>query len=99
MPQYYFHVRDETGFTPDLEGQELPDLAAARNEATSAARELLGEKLLHGGSLNHRTIEIADTNGEVVGQVNSRDILFEDGDFRTYPDDVTHSAPRNFPRE
>jgi len=99
MPQFYFHVRDESGFTPDLEGQELPDLDAARGEATSAARELLGEKLLHGGSLNHRVIEIADASGAVVGQVNSRDILFQDGDFRSYPDDVTHSAPKNSPRE
>ena len=99
MPQFYFHVRDENGFTPDLEGQELPDLDAARSEATCAAREILGEKLLHGGSLNHRTIEIADANGDVVGQINSRDILFQDGDFRSYADDVTQSAPRNFPRE
>jgi hypothetical protein len=99
MPQFFFHVRDESGFTPDLEGQELPDVDAAHKEATCAAREILGEKLLHGGSLNHRIIEIADTSGAVVGQVNSRDILFEDGDFRSYTDDVTHSAPKNSPRE
>jgi hypothetical protein len=32
---------------------------------------MLGEKLLHGGSLNHRTIEIADETGHVVDVVSS----------------------------
>ena len=99
MPQFYFHIRDEDGLTRDAEGQDLPDLEAARREAVSAAREILGEKLLHGGTLNHRTIEIADAAGDVVGQINSRDVLFEDGHFRSYTDDVTQSAPTNSPRK
>ena len=97
MPQFYFHVRDETGFTRDPEGQNLPDAEAARREAVSATREILGETLLHGGALNHRTIEIADADGHVVGRVNSRDVLFQDGQFRSYSDDVTQSAPANRP--
>jgi hypothetical protein len=97
MPQFYFHVRDADGLTRDPEGQELPDLDTARREAVSAAREILGEKLLHGGSLNGRTIEITDESGQVMGQVNSRDILFQDGNFRIYTDDVTQSAPTNRP--
>lgn len=99
MPQFYFHVQDESGYTPDPEGQDLPDAEAARREAVSATREILGETLLHGGALNHRTIEIADEHGHVVGRVNSRDVLFEDGHFRTYTDDVTQSAPTNAPRK
>ena len=99
MPQFYFNVQDETGFTPDPEGQDLPDAQAARREAVSATREILGETLLHGGALNHRTIEITDENGHVVGHVNSRDVLFQDGQFRSYSDDVTQSAPANRPSE
>ena len=99
MPQFYFHVRDESGFTPDPESQDLPDLEAARREAVSTAPEILGEKLLHGGSLNHRTIEIADEAGQVVDRINSRDVLFQDGHLRTYTDDVTQSAPTNSPRK
>ena len=60
MPRYYFHVREGSTLNRDEEGQELPDAEAARQEAISAGREILGEKLLHGGSLNGRTIEIAD---------------------------------------
>ena|SRR6187455_3276375 len=97
MPQFYFHVQDESGYTLDPEGQELPDAEAARREAVSATREILGETLLHGGALNHRTIEIADEDGHVVGRVNSRDVLFQDGQFRSYSDDVTQSAPANRP--
>jgi len=97
MPQFYFHVQDESGYTLDPEGQELPDAEAARREAVSATREILGETLLHGGALNHRTIEIADEHGHVVGRVNSRDVLFEGGEFRSYSDDVTQSAPANRP--
>jgi len=97
MPRYFFHVREGSSFHRDDEGQELPDAEAARQEAVNAVREMLGEKLLHGGSLNHRTIEIADETGHVVDEVNSRDVLFHKGGFRSYSDDVTHSAPVNRP--
>ena len=99
MPRYFFHVREGSTLSRDAEGQELPDVEAARKEAISASREILGEKLLHGGSLDSRTIEIADETGHIVDVVNSRDVLFKGGQFRTYSDDVTQSAPVNSPRK
>jgi len=98
MPRYYFHVREGSEISKDVEGQELLDVDAARKEAVSASREILGEKLLHGGSLNHRTIEIADETGRVVDVVSSNDVLFQGGKLRSYPDDVTQSAPVTQPR-
>lgn len=102
MPRYFFHVRDGSELSRDLEGQELPDTEAARAEAINAGREMLGEKLLHGGSLNHRQIEIADESGHVVDVVRARDVLLKHGELRSYPDDVTQSAPvateRNTPQ-
>jgi hypothetical protein len=97
MPRYFFHVREGSSFHRDEEGQELPDAEAARQEAVNTSREMLGEKLLHGGPLNHRTIEIADETGHVVDEINSRDVLFHKGVFRSYSDDVTQSAPKNDP--
>ena len=97
MPRYFFHVREGGDLFRDTEGQDLPNADAARNEAVAATREILGEKLLHGGSLNHRSIEIADETGHVVDEINSRDALFQNGRFRTYSDDVTQSAPKNEP--
>ncbi|HEY0265962.1 MAG TPA: hypothetical protein VGC16_04375 [Rhizomicrobium sp.] len=99
MPRYFFHVREGSTLSRDLEGQELPDAEAARREAISASREILGDKLLHGGSLNSRTIEIADETGHVVDVVSSGDVLFNGGRLQTYADDVTQSAPVNLPRE
>jgi hypothetical protein len=97
MPRYFFHIREGSSFHRDEEGQELPNAEAARTEAINAAREMLGEKLLHGGTLNHRSIEIADETGYVVDEINSRDILFQNGRFKSYSDDVTQSAPKNEP--
>jgi hypothetical protein len=97
MPRYYFHVREGSTLTRDLEGQELADAEAARYEAIAAIREILGEALLHGGALDGRSIEIADgaEHGHVVDVVKSREALFQDGQFRVYSDDVTQSAPKN----
>jgi hypothetical protein len=94
MSRYFFHVRDSDGdVSHDGEGQEFPDLKAAREEAINANREILGERLLHGGSLNHRQIEIADESGKVLEAITSQDVLFRDGQLRSFSDDVTKSAP------
>jgi hypothetical protein len=99
MSRYFFNVRDTDGdVSRDIEGQELPDLDAARAEAISANREMLGERLLHGGSLDHRKIEIADESGKILVSIDSRDVLFRDGQFQDYPDDVTKSAPTGLAR-
>jgi hypothetical protein len=97
MPQYFFHVREGSTLSRDTEGQELPNAEAARQEAISASREILGDKLLHGGSLNGRTIEIADETGHIVDVVTSSDVLFKGDQYRSYSDDVTQSAPVNRP--
>jgi hypothetical protein len=93
MPLYYFHVREGSTLSRDVEGQDLPNADAARREAIATSREILGEKLLHGGSLDHRTIEISDETGHVVDVVNASDVLFKAGELRSYSDDVTQSAP------
>jgi hypothetical protein len=99
MPRYFFHVREGDTLHTDSEGQELADAPAARLEAINTCREILGEKLLHGGELNGRIIEIADESGQVLDRVGSNDVLYRDGEFRSYADDVTQSAPVNAPRE
>jgi hypothetical protein len=98
MPRYFFHVREGSDLNRDSEGQICPDAEAARREAINAVREIMSEKLLHGGALNHRSIEIADETGHVVDVVNSRDVLFKAGRFRSYFDDVTHSASAKTPQ-
>ncbi len=99
MPRYFFNVREANGeIGRDTEGQELPDLEAARSEAISANREILGEWLLHGGKLDPRQIEITDKNGTILATIKTGDVLFRDGEFRSYSDDVTKSAPTGLAR-
>ncbi len=94
MPRFYFHVRSgDDDVSRDLEGQDLSDLEAARQEAVRVNREILGERILHGGSLHGRRIEIADEQGAILGVVNTTDILFQDDQLRAFDDDVTKSAP------
>jgi hypothetical protein len=94
MTRFFFHVRDDgDDVSRDTEGQELPDLEAARQEALNSNREMLGERLLHGGSLDHRQIEIANEQGEVLAVLNTEDTLYQKGELRSFSDDITKSAP------
>ena len=68
MPRFFFHVRNSGGdIGHDTEGQELPDLDAAQREAINTNREMLGERLLNGGSPDHRQIEIANATWRGAG--------------------------------
>ena len=55
MPKFYFHIYNSEEIR-DPEGAELPTLAAAKMEATKAARELMAEDLTTTGeiTLSHR---------------------------------------------
>lgn len=89
MSKYYFHVRDGAELNRDPEGQELPNLESARREALNTAREMISERLLHGGSLNHKQIEIADETGHVVDVVHTQEAVLKNGELRSYSDDIT----------
>ena len=93
MTRFFFNVRDGADLSRDREGQDCANAEAARREAINAGREMLGERLLHGGALNHRQIEIADETGHVVDVLTISDVLFSNGKFQSYDDDVTKSAP------
>ena len=69
VPHFYFHVFDDYE-TPDDEGTDLRDVAAARLWAMKAARVLMCETLTNNGRvvLQHR-IEIEDEDRSVVDKV------------------------------
>jgi hypothetical protein len=66
MPRYFFHRRSASGFIEDLEGEDLSDLGAAREEAIEAARELMSEEVRKGIAPNGSCFEIADESGNVL---------------------------------
>ena len=72
MARYFFHVRDGANFIEDAEGVELPDLGAVREEAMSAAREMLAEKLYRGEVLDGQKFVVMDGAGDVVDEIPFR---------------------------
>jgi hypothetical protein len=60
MPRFYFHVCNGTGFVPDEEGQELPDVDAARREAVRSARSIMASDVQRGMLDLSSFIEIED---------------------------------------
>jgi Mg-chelatase subunit ChlI len=93
MPRYFFHVRGADGeISRDIEGQDLPDLDAAKAEAVNSHREMLSEHLLHGGSRSQCEIAIAGQDGDVLAVVTAKDVLLHRGRVRDFRDDITKSA-------
>lgn len=97
MPRFYFNVREGQNLYRDPQGQELADFEAARKEALNSSREIIAERILHGGAIDSRTIEIADEAGAVVDTVETREVLMGRDGFRSFADDVTQSAPKPKP--
>ena len=65
MLRFFFHVRDESEFTPDDEGQLFPDLKAARAEALRAI-EVLADDLPPDFAERNIAFEITDERGHIV---------------------------------
>jgi hypothetical protein len=69
VPRYFFNARSGTSFTQDWEGQDLPSLDAARDEAVKAAEEFWGD-LSPDITREALEIEISDEAGEKLTTVN-----------------------------
>lgn len=66
MARYYLNLRNGGGYVEDLEGQELPDLAAARLQAIEGIRSVLSEEARRGEIDLCGSIEIADGEGNIL---------------------------------
>ncbi|CAO4153172.1 DUF6894 family protein [Methylorubrum extorquens] len=75
MPRYYFHIRYGDQVIEDWDGSELPDLAAALQEAKEGARAVLSEKVLKGEVADGQRFEIADETGTVLATLPLKAVL------------------------
>jgi hypothetical protein len=75
MTRYFFNVRSGSTYIPDTEGQEHADLGAAKEEAETAAREIVSEAVKYGNVIDSREFEITDAEGTVCATVPFRDML------------------------
>ena len=65
MARYYFHIRDGKDL-PDAVGTELPNLAAVRQEAISAAGEMLRDVASVWTGEEWRMTVLDDTGAQVL---------------------------------
>lgn len=65
MPLFYFHRRSGSVSCDDPDGSDLPDLAAAREEALAAARDLWAEAIVRNEDLSDSRFVIADPQGKL----------------------------------
>ena len=67
MPRYFFHFRNRSSLKEDDEGEELADLAAAKDAAMMSAKELIADGLLGGEAvLTGCSFEICDEAGGLL---------------------------------
>ena len=66
MGRFYFQLRAGDELLTDDEGQDWPDLSAARREAEQAARELLAEAIRAGKEEIPEAFVIADEDGREI---------------------------------
>jgi hypothetical protein len=74
MPLFHFNSRTGDVMLPDLEGEDLPDLAAARTVAMSSAREALAEAVKFGDTPPD-IIQVTDSEGNEVAIVTLMEVL------------------------
>jgi len=66
VPRFFFHLRDHVHSIIDPDGDELPDLSAAKQKALSAARELLSAEIKTGLIDLRFRVDVEVEAGQVV---------------------------------
>jgi hypothetical protein len=66
MPMYFFHHQKAGQLITDDEGDDLPNLAAARDEAIQSARELTAHAARDGRDVREDSFVVVDDLGQTV---------------------------------
>jgi hypothetical protein len=66
MPLFFFNIREGEELIRDPDGSDLPDAAAARAEAITAARSLLAAAVILGRLPLEHAIEVTDEHAAGV---------------------------------
>ncbi|HEX4174090.1 MAG TPA: hypothetical protein VHY82_16600 [Acetobacteraceae bacterium] len=75
MVKFYFNLQTDGAVSEDPEGTDLPDLEAARQEATNAAREMAAAAVRASNENPADCILIADASGRVLVTVSLADMI------------------------
>jgi hypothetical protein len=74
MPHFYFHLRQGEEIIEDGEGQDLPDVAAAQNEALKSLREMAAQRILSGDDFPDSFL-VTDADGNEITSVPMASVL------------------------
>jgi hypothetical protein len=77
MGRFYFHLRADDHVSHDDQGQDLPDLFAARREAIQSAREILAGAIRAGYTSVPDAVVIIDEAGRLLETVRLATVLPE----------------------
>lgn len=69
MSRFYFHIRLRDQIVVDHEGSDLPDPAAAREEALASARQILADVIRSGSEDFPEAFVITDCEGRELDTV------------------------------
>lgn len=75
MPRFYFDMLDGAEPIPDNDGNDLPDLEAARGYAIVAAREIVGDQARSGELPLSWTLIVRDESGAIVMTIPFGDLF------------------------
>jgi hypothetical protein len=75
VPLFYLHTQRGGVLTEDPDGSDLPDVAAAREEALAAARDLWAGAIVKDEDLSDHQFVIGDETGEQLLVVPFTDAL------------------------
>jgi hypothetical protein len=77
MRRFHFHLRHGDELILDSEGMDLADLASAKQEALTSARELLAEAIVSGVASVPDAFVIADETGREIDTITLAAVLPE----------------------
>lgn len=69
MPRFFFDVSNGQGFTPDEEGVDLQDQAAAIHMATDSIRSIIAEEARKGVIDLDGYVEVRDSDAQALARV------------------------------
>lgn len=64
MPLFHLHITVDGVLVEDVDGSDLPDVGAARDDALAAARDLWASAMVKGEDLSNRSFVITSARGE-----------------------------------
>jgi hypothetical protein len=75
VPRYHFQIINDTGLTPDPDGQRLPNLHEARWQAIRGIRSILSDEVKQGVFDVTGRIEITDSDQKPLAVVRFSDAI------------------------